>query len=277
MSKNKQSELLKFEPGSKQPFILFMIAVIILSAVIIIAALFSSGVSLGSKDKSDRGDINGDGKIDSADILLIMNHISGAEELTGDMLKRADINSDKSVNSNDAYALVQYVNQSGGQVDIQAITAQSSQPESTSQPTQGDAQSEPQSEPENSDEPDSADDLLLTGKSYSSAVLTGENKLYYTARIVNRWQSEDSTNMYQIELKVKNNSEKTIYNTSADISFTSPVSIESYNGCTVKESDSGALKVRTSNEGSVLPGGTYSCSFVVSCAQETEISSVTKQ
>lgn len=273
MSKNKQSELLKFEPGSKQPFILFMIAVIILSAVIIIAALFSSGVSLGSKDKSDRGDINGDGKIDSADILLIMNHISGAEELTGDMLKRADINSDKSVNSNDAYALVQYVNQSGGQVDIQAITAQSSQPESTSQPTQGDAQSEP----ENSNEPDSADDLLLTGKSYSSAFLTGENKLYYSARIVNRWQSADSANMYQIELKVKNNSEKTIYNTSADISFTSPVSIESYNGCTVKESDSGALKVRTSNEGSVLPGGTYSCSFVVSCAQETEISSVTKQ
>ena len=273
MSKNRQSELLKFEPGSKQPFILFMIAVIILSAVIIIAALFSSGVSLGSKDKSDRGDINGDGKIDSADILLIMNHISGAEELTGDMLKRADINSDKSVNSNDAYALVQYVNQSGGQVDIQAITAQSSQPESTSQPTQGDAQSEP----ENSDEPDSTDDLLLTGKSYSSAFLTGENKLYYSARIVNRWQSADSANMYQIELKVKNNSEKTIYNTSADISFTSPVSVESYNGCTVKENESGALKVRTSNEGSVLPGGTYSCSFVVSCAQETEISSVTKQ
>ncbi|MGN1479142.1 MAG: hypothetical protein ACI4XH_05190, partial [Acutalibacteraceae bacterium] len=94
--------------------------------------------------------------------------------------------------------------------------------------------------------------------------------------IVNRWQSSDSVNMYQIELKVKNNSEKTVYNTSADITFTSPVSLESYNGCTVTENETGALTVKTNNEGSIKPGGTFTCSFVVSCAQETDISAVVK-
>lgn len=274
MSKKKTSELIKFEPGSKQPFILFMIVTVIISAVIIIVALISSGVSIDSADEFELGDINGDGKIDSADVLLMMNHVSGAETLTGDMLKRADINADKTVNSNDAYYLIQYVNKSGNQSGIESVTDnKTSQPDSTSEPTSEASQSEPESA-ENSNNKN--EETVLSGKSYSSAFLTGENQLYYSARIVNRWQSADSANMYQIELKIKNNSEKTVYNTSSDISFTSPVSVESCNGCTATQNETGALTVKTNNEGSVKPGGTFTCSFVVSCSEETDISSVVK-
>lgn len=269
MSKKKPGELIKFEPGSKQPFILFMIVTVIISAVIIIIALISSGVSFDSVDDKDLGDINGDGKIDSADVLLMMNHVSDKEKLTGEMFKRADINSDKTVNSNDAYYLIQYVNKSSNQSGINSATDyQTTQPDSTTDQNQ--------SEPENDGDGNIENEPKLSGKSYSSAFLTGENQLYYSARIVNRWQSEKSVNMYQIELKIKNNSEKTVYNTSADISFTSSVSIESYNGCTAKENETGALTVKTDNKGSIKSGGTYTCTFVVSCEQEADISSVVK-
>ena len=189
------------------------------------------------------------------------------------MLKRADVNDDKAVNTNDAYYLIQYVNKSGNQSGIESVTDnKTSQPDSTSEPTVEADKTEPESNEETADEKEA----VLSGKSYSSAFLTGENQLYYSVRIVNRWQSADSANMYQIELKIKNNSEKTVYNTSADITFTSPVSVESYNGCTVTENETGALTVKTNNEGSIKSGGTFTCSFVVSSAQETDISAVVK-
>ena len=46
------------------------------------------------------GDVNGDGKTNSLDYILIRKHIMGIK-LTGDNLKRADVNIDNIINSKD--------------------------------------------------------------------------------------------------------------------------------------------------------------------------------
>ena len=50
--------------------------------------------------KITMGDVNGDGKVNSVDYILIRKHILGIK-LTGDKLKRADVNNDNSINSKD--------------------------------------------------------------------------------------------------------------------------------------------------------------------------------
>lgn len=61
------------------------------------------------KDESVKtGDIDADGKINSSDALLVLQHSAGRAKLTGDRFTRADVNKDKSVNSSDALRILQY-------------------------------------------------------------------------------------------------------------------------------------------------------------------------
>lgn len=48
-----------------------------------------------------KGDINGDNKVTSQDVLILQKHILGTKKLTGDSLKRADVNNDNKVTSSD--------------------------------------------------------------------------------------------------------------------------------------------------------------------------------
>lgn len=63
-------------------------------------AFHFEGMSSYTKGKAKLGDINGDGKVNSIDYILIRKHIMGIK-LTGDKLTRADVNNDKSINSKD--------------------------------------------------------------------------------------------------------------------------------------------------------------------------------
>ena len=52
------------------------------------------------------GDVNGDGKVDSSDSLLILKYTVGTQKLDSAQLKVADINADKLVNSQDSLIIL---------------------------------------------------------------------------------------------------------------------------------------------------------------------------
>jgi hypothetical protein len=63
----------------------------------------------GIVQKVVRGDINGDGKINTIDAIMLAQHIVGVNLLTGDALLAADINGDGKINTIDAIVLAQYI------------------------------------------------------------------------------------------------------------------------------------------------------------------------
>lgn len=78
----------------KKLFSILSAAVIVLSVAAVMA--FAVG------DGKNRGDVNGDGKVDSADAMLVMKHDAGLLSLSKDEIKRADLNGDGKIDSCDA-------------------------------------------------------------------------------------------------------------------------------------------------------------------------------
>ena len=74
----------------KKLFSILSAAVIVLS----VAAVMAFG--------KNRGDVNGDGKVDSADAMLVMKCDAGLLSLSNDEIKRADLNGDGKIDSCDA-------------------------------------------------------------------------------------------------------------------------------------------------------------------------------
>jgi hypothetical protein len=63
-------------------------------------SLHFEGISAYVKETKKKGDVNGDGKVNASDYILIRKHLIGIK-LTGDNLSRADVNKDNKVNSKD--------------------------------------------------------------------------------------------------------------------------------------------------------------------------------
>lgn len=78
----------------KKLFSILSAAVIVLSVAAVMA--FAVG------DGKNRGDVNGDGKVDSADAMLVMKCDAGLLSLSNDEIKRADLNGDGKIDSCDA-------------------------------------------------------------------------------------------------------------------------------------------------------------------------------
>ena len=57
---------------------------------------------------AQKGDVNKDGKINSADALLVLRYSVGSANLDSERFKLADVNGDKKVNSADALKILQY-------------------------------------------------------------------------------------------------------------------------------------------------------------------------
>ena len=56
------------------------------------------------------GDANGDGKVNSADLLKVVNHLNGNSALTSTYKTSADINEDGKINSADLLKIVNHLN-----------------------------------------------------------------------------------------------------------------------------------------------------------------------
>ncbi len=78
------------------------VLIVILLSVLIFFLLHNSEVSATSY-----GDLNGDGRIDVQDVVLVMRHVLGLESLTGTSKVLADVNGDGAINVRDASLITQ--------------------------------------------------------------------------------------------------------------------------------------------------------------------------
>lgn len=56
------------------------------------------------------GNVNGDGKIDIADLTMVLNHINGVKSLTPDQMKRADSDGSGTIDIRDASKIANHIN-----------------------------------------------------------------------------------------------------------------------------------------------------------------------
>jgi hypothetical protein len=59
---------------------------------------------------SRKGDVDGNGVVDTKDALMLMQCINGDLILSDDEFKRADLNGDGVLNSSEALRILQYIN-----------------------------------------------------------------------------------------------------------------------------------------------------------------------
>lgn len=277
MKKDKPKPILKFEPGSRQPFILYLISITIISAIIVIVCLFTSGLSFSNSNNDLLGDVNLDGAVDSADVLLLSQYFTGQEIFDEEQLKAADVDNNGEINSKDSMLIIQHIGVQSPDMQIlsdEQSTQQSTQAENSSAEQSSQAEEEISSQPTEAD-PQINVEFVNSGKSDNAAFLTSESGIYYIARIVNSWKSADGKYMYQIDFTVKNNSLKTVYNTSADVNLSESVNVEKNWNCSTKN-ESGVITVTTKNEGRITSGGTFSCGFIISAGCPITINSITK-
>lgn len=276
MEKDNPKPILKFEPGSRQPFILYLISITIISAIIVIVCLFTSGMSFSTQKKPSPGDINLDGNVNTADADLLSQYFTGQLKLTEEQAEAADVDSNGEINSKDTMLLMQHigVNSTEKEETTSQVTETITEEEPPSQPDDT-TEEQTSTEPLQEEAPEINSDFVSSGKGENAAFLTSEGGAYYIARIGNSWQTSDGRYMQQIDFTIKNNSEKTIFNTSAKINLSDGVNVEKNWDCSAKN-ESGVITVTTKNDGRLLPGGTFTCGFIVSSSSPITIESVTK-
>lgn len=278
MKKDNKKPVLSFEPGSRQPFLLYLISVTIISSVVIIVCLFAGGLSFEKKSDVPAvtgefllGDVDLDGVVDSGDSLLLSNYLANQKNLNELQLKNADIDSNGVIDSVDSDLILQIIS------DKAPVSTAPSPEQITSEIDNetADSDNESQTSEQTTSQPAINIDFQSSGKAENAAFLTSESGIYYVSRIVNSWQGADSKYMYQIEVTVKNNSEKTVYNTSADVVFSNDITVEEKWDCST-ETQGSTVSLKTQNDGRIKSGGSFRCGFIISAGSPVEINSIVK-
>ena len=80
-----------------------LILIVLLFSIVVKREVFhyDDNINIALGDTNTSGDVNGDGKVSSADYILVKKHILNIDVLTGNKLKKADVNGDSKVTSAD--------------------------------------------------------------------------------------------------------------------------------------------------------------------------------
>ncbi len=276
MEKENKKPIISFEPGSRQPFVLYLISITIVTSVIVIICLFTGGLSVKKEtvDTPVKGDINQNGTVDSGDALMLSNYLIGQGKLSESQLAVSDIDGNGTIDSNDSRLILQSISNIVPSTTAPVQNQDASDPSDESVDTDT-TETDDTTEADETTQPLINAEFNMSGKADNAAFITSQGKVYYIARVVNSWQAADSKYMYQIELTLKNNSDKTVYNTYADITFGNDVTVEKEWDCTT-ETQANVIKLKTKNNGSIKKGGSFKCGFIISSGSPVEINSVTK-
>lgn len=82
------------------------LSAVILSVVLLLTLVTLPVAAEEAVLQDIKGDVNGDGNVNSSDALLVLKHAVKKSELTGKPLQQADVNKDGVINSSDALAIL---------------------------------------------------------------------------------------------------------------------------------------------------------------------------
>ena len=190
-------------------------------------------------------------------------HLDEVTALNETQRGNADVDKNEVLNSKDALLILQFSNGSSEKIGTPATANKNTEAPTEPVSTQSKPSGGNQTEPASQEAAVTEKEYERSGVSDDAAYFSTDKNIYFTARITNKWKDASGKNMYQIEVKIKNNSAKSMYNTSAYISFSSPAEVGKAWSCSTK-SGSQAIKITTNNESTLYSGGTFGCGFTVS-------------
>lgn len=176
-----------------------LIIILVCAAVIFAAAAliihFSTRVTNDSYENCSLGDIDGNGYINAADALLIIESNADDSLLFENQKKHADVNLDGTVNSSDSLILMRYI-----VGEIRSIPFDDTQ-------------------------------ALSTGKQNGEAE---KDKELFTVQILNKWNNGNGTFSYQINCAYRNSGKTPIDSWNGRILFNLGTKVTKSWGCTCK-------------------------------------------
>lgn len=216
------------------------IIIILLSLAILFAALaliihFTTRVTNESYADCAVGDVNGDGKINSADAASIISYLVGSDSLFENQLKNADVNSDGLVNSVDSLIILRY--------------------------STGEIASVPY---------DQQKERLLNSSTKRKITVTSGN-FTSTAQVVNEWDNNDGTFSYQINLVIRNDSDTDSDSWKAGINFDREFELSKSWDCNPFVESNGLTVGGSKIEG----GDSATCGFIITAKEFPAITSLT--
>ena len=274
--KKKRKSIVRFETGSRLPVVSYITAAVVLSSFFLMLTILTSGFSLSLGGHSAEGDLNHDGVINAADAYQIIKNASDGN-LPGVKKKTADVNNDGTIDKKDALLILQYSSKTSEQLGVSAKGNTSIEAPNTSAMVIGASAGSSGGEDAAADFTHQtvsvgADSYVKSGTSRSCAFYTTDNNFYTTARVSNKWQSGGKT-LYQIDIRVKNNSANSAGSPALTLKLSGGASVTQKWSCNADSAEN-SIAVQPLTNGYIPSGGSIRCGIIVESPADIQIESI---